>query len=136
MGKILIRLMLLIIAGLAIPAMAQQYNVQVGYVFPAGAQQGTTTRIIVAGQFLKGAKEVYISGKGAKATIIRNAKGKRDLNNKELRYMFARDLLSAYEARLREKGVEETKLEKQRTKLLRKWPWSICSCLDGRGLSK
>ena len=41
----------------------------VGYVYPAGAQQGTTSEHIIAGQFLTGLTNVYVTGGGVTATI-------------------------------------------------------------------
>jgi hypothetical protein len=42
----------------------------IAYAFPAGGQSGTTFRILVAGQSLKGSDTVLISGKGARASVI------------------------------------------------------------------
>lgn len=43
-----------------------------GYLYPAGGQQGTTVEVTLGGQYLNGAETVYVSGKGVKATILRN----------------------------------------------------------------
>ena len=40
---------------------------QIGYIYPAGAQQGADVVIAVGGQFLRGPTDVYISGKGVQA---------------------------------------------------------------------
>jgi hypothetical protein len=50
----------------------QQNPPHIGYLYPAGGQQGTTVEVTVGGQFLNGAETVYVSGKGVKATIVRN----------------------------------------------------------------
>ncbi len=42
----------------------------IAYAFPAGGQAGTTFRILVAGQSLKGTDTVLISGKGARASVL------------------------------------------------------------------
>lgn len=42
----------------------------IGYVYPAGGQQGTVFRVTVAGQRLNGAREVYVSGTGVSATVV------------------------------------------------------------------
>jgi len=52
---------------------AQQQNTpHIGYLYPAGGQQGTTVEVTIGGQFLNGAETVYVSGKGVKATIVKN----------------------------------------------------------------
>ena len=53
----------------------------IGYLYPAGAQQGTTVQILAGGQSLNGASNVYVSGEGVHASVIQYAK---PLNNKEL----------------------------------------------------
>ncbi len=58
---------------------------EVGYLFPAGGQQGTTIRITAGGQFLRGADHVYISGDGVTAKVIRNARGFQNLNGDQRR---------------------------------------------------
>lgn len=42
----------------------------IGYVYPAGGQQGTVFRATVAGQRLNGAREVFVSGAGVSATVV------------------------------------------------------------------
>ncbi|MDD3927560.1 MAG: PPC domain-containing protein [bacterium] len=42
----------------------------IGYVYPAGGRQGTTIRITVGGQNLRGLSKVYISGKGTSVSNI------------------------------------------------------------------
>ena len=46
----------------------------IGYVYPAGGQQGTTLEITVGGQFLDGASDVLVSGKGVEATVTKHTK--------------------------------------------------------------
>lgn len=40
-----------------------------GYVYPAGGRRGTTFRVVVGGQSLRGADEAYVSGKGVHAFV-------------------------------------------------------------------
>ncbi len=54
---------------LAVAVQAQQSMVHIGYVYPAGAQQGTEFEAVVAGQFLTGVEGVYVSGGGVEAVI-------------------------------------------------------------------
>ena len=43
---------------------------QIGYVYPAGGQQGTTFRVTVGGLYLGGASQAIISGDGFEARLI------------------------------------------------------------------
>ena len=42
----------------------------IGYLYPAGGQQGSTIRILAAGQYLKGVDSVYVSGEGISAKVV------------------------------------------------------------------
>ena len=53
---------------------------QIGYVYPAGARQGKTVQIMAGGQFLRGASDVYISGEGVSAKVIRHTRMINNLN--------------------------------------------------------
>ena len=70
----------------ACPASAWgQSNVRephIGYLYPAGGQQGAVFRVAVGGQFLQGADNAYVSGEGVRASVAEYA---RPLNNNELR---------------------------------------------------
>lgn len=60
-----------VIAILAVgTASAQQSRGYIGFVYPAGGQQGTTFRIRIGGQGLEGISDVYVSGKGVTAKIL------------------------------------------------------------------
>ena len=41
----------------------------VGYVYPAGGQQGATVEVMVGGQNLRGAADAYVSGRGVHASV-------------------------------------------------------------------
>ena len=43
----------------------------IGYVYPAGGQLGTTVDAVIGGQYLNGVSEIYISGGGVRATIVK-----------------------------------------------------------------
>jgi len=49
---------------------AQEFAPHIGYVYPAGGQQGTTFQVTVGGQFLVEASAAYISGTGVKAVVL------------------------------------------------------------------
>jgi hypothetical protein len=57
------------LAALVGAAGAQQKDAYIAYVYPAGGQAGTTFRVIVAGQFLKGADMAIVSGTGVRASV-------------------------------------------------------------------
>lgn len=63
---------LLALIALAPTAWAQQQGraFSVGYVYPAGAKQGTTSEHIIAGQFLGSATNIHVSGGGVTATVV------------------------------------------------------------------
>ncbi len=47
---------------------------RIGYVFPAGAQQGTTCQVRVGGQGLDGVSRAYVTGEGVQATVLEHTK--------------------------------------------------------------
>ena len=53
-------------------SMAQQTPPKIGYVYPAGGQQGTTVEALICGRQLYGAREVLLSGTGVRARVIKN----------------------------------------------------------------
>jgi len=55
-------------AGVVLVTVSQaQY---IGYVYPAGGQQGTTFRVTVGGQKLEGVNSAFVSGHGVKARLV------------------------------------------------------------------
>jgi hypothetical protein len=78
------RLAVFIAAALwAVSAWCQGSNREphLGYLYPAGGQQGTTIRINIGGQNLRGTNGVYISGGGVRARVVEYM---RPLNPKDL----------------------------------------------------
>ncbi len=65
---------------LALPVCAQLRVPRVGYVYPAGGQQGTTFQVTVGGQYLNNASSAFVSGPGVKAAFVSYA---RPLTQKE-----------------------------------------------------
>ncbi len=53
----------------------------IGYLYPAGGQQGATFEAAVAGRYLDGVTDVVVSGEGVRATLIEHVK---PLNGKEI----------------------------------------------------
>jgi hypothetical protein len=54
----------------AITAWGAPAGEYIGYLYPAGGQQGTTVRITIGGQRLRGVRDVSCSGKGVHATVV------------------------------------------------------------------
>jgi hypothetical protein len=52
------------------PATWAQFNPKIAYVYPAGGRAGTTFEVLVAGQFIQGVTNVFISGRGARAELV------------------------------------------------------------------
>jgi len=73
----------------------------VGYLYPAGGQQGSAVQITVGGQFLRGAVEVRISGQGVRGSVIKYMPPVRNINADQ------RKLLLARLKELREKRLAE-----------------------------
>ncbi len=61
-----------------VPGVSAQY---IGFVYPAGGQQGTTVRITLGGQTLDGLNHVWVSGAGVKARLVEYNK---KMNNQEV----------------------------------------------------
>ena len=60
----------------------------IGYLYPAGGQQGSSIKITVGGQFIKDTNEVYVTGNGVHGSVTRYIGRVKPLNNdqkKELR---------------------------------------------------
>jgi hypothetical protein len=64
----------LLLLAIAPALFAQQAAPHAGYVYPAGARQGTTAEVVVGGQFLDGVNKVLISGKGIEASVVEYVK--------------------------------------------------------------
>ncbi|MEI7833593.1 MAG: hypothetical protein WCJ56_10400, partial [bacterium] len=50
---------------------AAQIEPYIGYVYPAGARQGTTVRVLIGGQRIGNVNEILVSGKGVRTVFIR-----------------------------------------------------------------
>ncbi len=61
-------------------ARPKQREPSIGYLYPGGAQKGTTVVVTVAGQYLKGPTEVYVTGEGLHCSIIKYIKPLVNLN--------------------------------------------------------
>jgi hypothetical protein len=73
----------------------------IGYLYPAGGQQGTTLHILVGGQSLRGAGEAYVSGEGVHATVFHVYRPIRNINADQ-RQAIRKALLDAWDKRVSE----------------------------------
>ncbi len=62
----------------------------IGYLYPAGAKQGTTVMITVGGQEFRGANKVHISGEGVTASVIQSARQPNNLQKVQRAYVTKR----------------------------------------------
>jgi hypothetical protein len=75
--RILLSLSILLGLGLTAASAQQQRGLKdphVGYVYPAGGQQGAVFEVTIGGQFLDGVKGVLLSGDGVQAVIEKYVK--------------------------------------------------------------
>lgn len=66
----------ILLVSLAVDAAAQvaARSPRIGYVYPAGGRQGETFQVTLGGQFLDGASDAIVSGKGVTAKVIEHVK--------------------------------------------------------------
>jgi len=121
---------------------------QIGYLYPSGAQRGRTIQIIAGGQVLRGPTDVYVSGKGVHASVIRYIrplrnlqKEQRELLQKRLKEVQAQRLAElpgnnapvlARNAREQNRGVSQAETDKTKEVKLPDHPLLID--LDGKSL--
>jgi len=78
-----------VILGLFLPLLPvvaqQQREAHIGYVFPAGGQQGTTFEVVIGGAGLAEAEGVVVSGSGVTATIAKQEKQVTPKEQQELK---------------------------------------------------
>ena len=88
----------------------------IGYLYPAGAQQGTVVRITAGGQFLRNSTEVYVSGEGVHAKVIKYCKPFRNLQSEQRKW------LQTHLKELRDKRLAELTPTARRSAALSKRP--------------
>lgn len=71
------------LVGFAAGAWGQRSGPYVGYAYPTGGRVGTTVRVVVGGQLLRGADEVYVSGTGVQGEVLQYVRplGQNELND-------------------------------------------------------
>lgn len=101
------------------PAYSQPTGPYVGYVYPAGARQGTTIKATLGGQSLRGAEDVYISGDGVAASVVQYI---RPLNQQELGQV-AKFLRELVKRRWTARGIRAAAEEAKEMPPLPDHPW-------------
>jgi len=56
--------------GVAAKPVLAQRQPRIGYVYPAGGRKGTTSQVLVGGQFLSGVSNAFVSGRGIEAVVV------------------------------------------------------------------
>jgi len=114
-----IRYSIFITLGLCMAAWGQSNTTQpqIGYLYPAGGQQGTTIQITAGGQILRGANHVYISGEGVRAKIVKYIRPLRNIQREQ------RELLQARMKEVRDKRLSELPIQyRPRSKPVKRKP--------------
>jgi len=74
---------------------------RIGYLYPAGGERGTVVLVTAGGQNLRGATDVYISGEGVSASVIRYYRPVKNIQKEQ------RDELQARLKELRDRWTGE-----------------------------
>jgi len=81
-----IRRMMFVVLTLWVTAAWGQSNTRephIGYLYPGGGQQGTVIQISAGGQYLNGATDVYISGRGVHGSVVKYIKPLRNIQRQQ-----------------------------------------------------
>ncbi|OHB77077.1 MAG: hypothetical protein A2Z34_11260, partial [Planctomycetes bacterium RBG_16_59_8] len=90
-----------------------QRDPELGYIYPAGARQGSVVQLLVGGQRLNNLKEIHVTGEGVRAKLIRFMGNTLNLNGDERRELLrqlvelksdaAREFIERYKIELPDK---------------------------------
>ncbi len=81
---------------------------RIGYLYPAGGQQGTVVHVLAGGQALRGADSVIVSGEGVHAEVVHFYRPLRNLDQDQRREL-ERRLRESWEKRRAELPSEDRK---------------------------
>ncbi len=98
------RLKLFVVLILPVTACWAQSNRRqphIGYLYPAGGRQASVVQILAGGQFLRNATDVYVSGAGVHAEVIKYMNPPRNFNKEQ------RQLLKMRMKQVRDKRLAE-----------------------------
>jgi len=106
--------MLVVMALCAVNAWSQepQREPHIGYLSPAGGKRGTSFRVVVGGQSLRGARAVHVTGDGVNATVVRHYPPLRQISPEQRDVLTQRmaELLARRWAELAASGDEAERL--------------------------
>lgn len=124
------RWLAIVAIALALPCVAHgQKAPRIGYVYPAGGRQGTTFEVMLGGQNLVGAYQVYFSGKGLEAKVLSI---QRPLSAKDTELL--RDRLSRLEEQ-RKSASREAKAEAESDREMTEIKEKLADFASGRPLN-
>ena len=86
----------------------------IGYLYPAGGQQGTVIQITAGGQYLNGAQDVYISGEGVHGSVIKYIRPLRNIQ-REQRQLIQNRLKEVRDMRLAELPGSRNRSSKEKS---------------------
>lgn len=92
---------------------------RIGYLYPAGGQQGTVFQITAGGQYLNGVQDVHISGKGVHGSIVKYIRPLRNIQ-KEQRELIQTKLKEVRDMRLAELPGGRSRSDSSREKAAKK----------------
>ena len=104
---------------------AQEQTPKIGYLYPAGGQQGTTVRVTVGGQFLRQVTDAVVSGKGLRITVGPRMGSYTFLNNKERQYLMVDLIWGFQEKHLKQTVRLNTEIKKIQDAQLKRHPWRL-----------
>ncbi len=96
--------MLLGLLGSSSAAQDAPRHAHIGYLYPAGGARGETVRIMVGGQYLRGANGVRVTGEGVQGSVVIHAPPARPLDGPQRRALWleVREIMTV---RLAEMGL-------------------------------
>jgi len=103
-----IRKMSFVVLGICVSIAHSQTNTNqphIGYLYPAGGQTGATIQITAGGQSLRGPSNVYVSGNGVHASVIKYIKPNININKDEREVIQTR-MTEVWNKRLAELNIE------------------------------
>ena len=86
----------------------------IGYLYPGGGQQGTVIQISAGGQYLNGATDVYISGRGVHGSVVKYIRPLRNIQ-REQRQLIQTKLKEVRNMRLDELPGSRSRFGKERS---------------------
>ena len=91
----------LILSATAVWGQSVTREPHIGYLYPGGGQQGTVIQIVAGGQYLGGATDVYISGRGVHGSVIKYIRPLRNIQKEQ------RQLIQSRMKEVRDKRLAE-----------------------------